>query len=473
MKKLTLHIWMTLLVVGMVAACDVFEVDEVIDPNNPSQDAILANASEGQLQNLVTGLEFRNRSYVATPTTGNGGAVTFMGAFGREVLPLFASDPRFISQWMGTSGSANAETDPSFFQYGVVYNSAYDAIKQANFLIQAVENSTDVTDEQKNGYLGYAKTIQAFQYLLPWLSQFDNGIRLDVADPLNPGEFVSFEDAGPALLALLDEAQTDLNNAGTSFNFELQTGFEDFENPAAFSQLNRAIKARTAIYLEEWDTVLESLEDAQPFFELAEGQEAMNKGAYHNFGAPPDIFNPFFFPRNAATSQIPMVHPAMVEEAEEGDLRAELKFFERNNPVSFSGFSSGYQDNRFVSNTEPVTFLRNEELILLYAEALAQRNEGTDLAEAVDAINLVRNTWDLDDFESLDQQEIIDQVLFERRYSLWFEFGHQWLDARRYDRLDELLEIDTTYFPNISTQIYTKVARPLSESQWDEFSGNN
>jgi hypothetical protein len=150
-----------------------------------------------------------------------------------------------------------------------------------------------------------------------------------------------------------------------------------------------------------------------------------------------------------------MVHPAMVTDAEAGDERVTNKFFQRDDPVTLQGLSSQYQDNRFSGTGDPFPFFRNEELILIYAEALAQRNQGTDLVDAVDALNLIRNTWGLPDFVSANQADIIDQVLFERRYSLWFEGGHRWIDMRRYDRLGDL--------PTDGGKIYNNLARPQSE----------
>ena len=32
----------------------------------------------------------------------------------------------------------------------------------------------------------------------------------------------------------------------------------------------------------------------------------------------------------------------------------------------------------------------------------------------------------------------LDELLYEKRYSLWWEGGHRWLDARHYGRLGQL-----------------------------------
>ncbi len=76
---------------------------------------------------------------------------------------------------------------------------------------------------------------------------------------------------------------------------------------------------------------------------------------------------------------------------------------------------------------------RNEELILIYAKA--KLNTG-DPAGAVGAINTIRNIWGVGDYSGgQGTDELMDEILFQRRYSLWAEGGHRWVDLRRANRL--------------------------------------
>ncbi len=446
MKYLNKLLLIVLLSAG-ISACDFLDPNEISDPNNPSIEGVLSDASKAQLQNLVTGLTERHRA-----TTG---ANNIMSTFGREIYPLFASDPRFVNQWVGVGADANAEEDPTFFGSGGTYTIPYRAVRQGNVLIQSANNSNAITDQERNGYLGVAKTLQAYSYLIPLNVQYTNGIRIDVDNVGDLGPFLDYDAALQEIRNLLDEAESDLNAAGSSFSFVLTDGFDEFSTPADFVNLNRAIAARAAIYAEDWDAAVTAVEDAAPFFELATGADVLNKGGYHVYGDPPDIFNPFYYVPNTTSVQLPMAHPSLVDDAEAGDMRIDNKIFVRNDTLTLQGLGSPYQDNRFSGTGDSFPFFRNEELILIYAEALAQRNQGTDLVDAVDAINVVRNTWGLGDFVSASQSDIIDQILFERRYSLWFEGGHRWIDARRYDRLDDL--------PLDGGKIYEFIARPQSE----------
>lgn len=431
------------------------EVDEVFDPNNPSLSSVQNNASKAELQVLVTGLEARHRDYYTNATQ-------MFGSFGREVWAYFSSDPRFQNDWLGIGRS---ETYADFFASAGTYTTPYLAVKQANVLITAVENSTALTTEEANGYSGFAKTIKGYQLLWPLMQQYQNGIRVDVEDPLNPGETLSYSAALAAIRAILDEGRTELAAAGSSFSFNLTAGFAGFDDPAGMLQVNRAIAARAALYAEDFTGALTALNES--FMDLGGD---FNTGPKHVYGEAPDLNNPLYYPLNAATNTILIVHPAMIEDLLPNDERAN-KFFLRDVPVTNSNIADAggnaipgeYQDNRWATNTDAIAFIRNEELILIYAEAQA-RKASPDVAEAVSAIDIIRDEWNVDPYTGgTSTDELIDEILFQRRYSLWAEGGHRWVDLRRTGRLN------STYVDlRDGGSLYTQVSRRTSEINWDE-----
>lgn len=460
-----IKISIALLVIVSFVSCDLFNVDEVQDPNNPTVEAILAGATAPQLQNLATGLEFRHRTYNAT----NIRYTPLVGTFGREVYPIYNSDPNFWRRWVGVTDPP-AENDPTFFlAVFPSYTAPYNAIKQANLILLAVENTDVISEQEKNGYRGFANTIKGFQYLIPLLTQYrDPGsrdpagsIRIDVDDFLNPGPFKDFDAALADIRTILDQGFDQLANAGSNLHFadNLSSGFDGFKTPAGMQQLNRAIAARAAIYAEDWQGALNALN--QSFMVMAQGEENMNIGGYHVFNGPPDIFNPLFWNENQISSQILMTNPNIVADTLAGDERAD-KFFQRDEPVFFTGESQVAFDQQFQvfkSNTDPMPFIRNEELILIYAEAQAQLNNPT---EAVNAIDIIRETWGVGPYTGpTDLDSLIDEILFQRTYSLFGE-GHRWIDMRRYDRLDE---IDTSLD---NGRVPLHLSRPLQEINWEE-----
>lgn len=457
------HFIKFLLIFGLIASQLFFtacEVDEVTDPNNPSLSSVLSDASKAELQVLVTGLEARNREYL-------GNAVQLFGVFGREVWAYFGSDPRFANEWLGV---AVTETYPDFFGSGGTYVNPYLAVKQANILIEAANNSTAITAEERKGYTGLAKTIKGFQLLWPLMQQYQNGIRVDVTDKLNPGPILPYAQALTEIRKILDEGLTDLQGAGSSLAFSLSSGFAGFNTPANLAKVNRAIVARTALYAGDFAGALTAT--GQSFMDLnvdASSSSKMDIGPKHVYGEAPDANNPLYYPFDRPTTTILIVHPALIEQALPGDKRVENKFAKRTaNPVTNSGIrdvagnllQGEYQDKRWATNTTPVTFIRNEELILINAEANARTNKPAD---AVSAINKVRNTWGLANYSGpTDTESLIEEILFQRRYSLWAEGGHRWIDLRRTNRLNKTY-VDLRDRGNI----FPQVAKRTSEINWD------
>lgn len=435
------------------------EIDLVTDPNNPSVGSATANASPTEIQFLVTGLEGGNRSYY-------GSASQMFGTFGREVWPYFASDPRFQEDWLSST------TYNGFFGSGGTYTTPYRTVKQANVLIEAANNSTQINAQQASGALGFAKTIKAFQLTWPLLQQWDNGIRIDVASPLNPGPRVGVDnpqEAFSAILDLLDEALSDLNDAGADFSFDLTSSFAGFDTPTTFTQVNRAIAARVALYAEDYTAAQSALSASFMDMDVDGGTaDKMFIGPVHAYGNPPDATNPLFQPFDQPTARVLICHPSWIEDALPNDARLNKVAQLTENLQTNEGIRDAngdllvgeYQDVRYSSQTDDIPFIRNEELILISAELSARAGSPQD---AVDAINVVRNTWGVGDYTggtSLD--ELIDEILFQRRYSLWCEAGHRWVDLRRTGRLN-------ANYVDLRDQggLITSVARPTSEVNWD------
>ena len=97
--------------------------------------------------------------------------------------------------------------------------------------------------------------------------------------------------------------------------------------------------------------------------------------------------------------------------------------------------------------------IRNEELILIYAEA----NIGSNNDEAINAINIIRNAAGIGDYTGgTGSAELLDEVLYQRRYSLFGE-GHRWIDLRRTGNLGRIaLDRDGDI-------VHTQFPRPASE----------
>ncbi len=108
--------------------------------------------------------------------------------------------------------------------------------------------------------------------------------------------------------------------------------------------------------------------------------------------------------------------------------------------LTSGGLSSNVGFTLYDAASAPAPIIRNEELILLRAEANMMLD---DVPAAADDLNYIRvNSGGLAPRADLDASNIEDELLLQRRYSLLLE-GHRWIDMRRFDRLGEL-PIDRT-----------------------------
>ena len=418
MKKIFIQFVIVLPLLFTAVAC---ELDSPIDPNQPSLDGVLSNASISQLNELVTGS-------LASASTQMGVMYDNAGIIGRDIYRFDTADPRYYGDLLGTG-----TPDNSAFYTNNSYGQRYATVKTCNLLIQATQNTQAVTAEQAEGYYAFAKTLKAYELLNALNEQWDNGIRIDVADPTNLGPFTAnATEALTAIADILTEAAAHCGGAGATFSFPLTTGFLGFNTPPNFAKFIKALQARVELYRENYAQALTFVN--QSFIDETGN---FNVGVYRVFATTAgDRTNPLFFPQNTnGTTRV--AHPTWLTDAIPGDLRLN-KATVRTTPISPAGSNlTGTHDAfRYTSNTAAIAIIRNEELILIKAEALVQTDQFAAAKTLIDKIRVdVGNIGTYGG--ALAKPEMINEVLFQRRYSLWDE-GHRWVDMRRYDRLNEL-----------------------------------
>lgn len=89
----------------------------------------------------------------------------------------------------------------------------------------------------------------------------------------------------------------------------------------------------------------------------------------------------------------------------------------RNTPTTFDDLTSSLGVTITARSTDPLPIIRNEELLLLRAEANIGRG---NLVPAETGINTVRAAAGLTPI-TLTAANAIDRLLYERRYSLFME----------------------------------------------------
>jgi starch-binding outer membrane protein, SusD/RagB family len=385
-----------IVVAGMLSSVACSELT-VPDYNNPSIEDLTANASPTTIRQAAQGMLIGARAYMGSQN----GYVSLLGIVGRESYNFDPADTRFITEML------IGPLDPGSPAFGGnLFSLRYRNIRLGNTILAAIGPVAGMSNAEKEAVRGFVKTIQAHDLLMVINTRDDLGAPIDVdIDPTGPPAAIANKTQVFArIVTLLDEAVTHLNAGGTAFPFSLGPGFAGFNTPATFLRVNRALRARVDIYMGDQENAL-------------------------------------FDPQGRAI----LAHPSIVADAQlqpggARDARVGRKIATLAAPRTVQGVTTDVMFTVYNSPSAPVPIIRNEELILLRAEANIALNTPASLAAALSDINLIRQQSGglapLGPFVS--QAAALNELLYNKRYSLLFEGGHRWIDARRYGRLNTL-----------------------------------
>src|SRR5437879_4344728 len=439
MKTLSKYSLAACLGFAVLAACKDLDVPNL---NSPDLGDFENNPTRSQVLSVASGLLIGTRTGIAPQN----GYVSLLGILGRESYNFDPADPRFVTEML--VGPLDGGS-PAFG--GNLWSNPYRNIRNASLELAALNKVPLVNDAEKESIRGFAQTIQALDYLNVINTRDANGAPIvSDLDPLAPPAAIASKDSVFGHIGrLLDSAQAHLDSAGVlttggdlPFPFALSPGFGGFTSTVSFRQFNRALRARVLVYRGSsgcttcWDSALTALTGS-----FIDTTADFNVGVFHSYATVSgDETNPLFDPNARAL----VAHPSFQTDAQlqtggAPDDRFVRKTATLASPKTTQGLSSQIQYTVYKSNTDPIPIIRNEELILIRAEANIGKG-GAALAAAVADLNVVRiKSGKLPAYAgAVTQAALLDELLYNRRYSLAFEGGHRWIDLRRYGRLGTL-----------------------------------
>ena len=449
MKATTPLLWLGLLSLG---ACEF----NLTNPNTPLP--IGDNPSRAEVAAAATGLMISAREDAAN-------WVLKSGIFGREALRIDVADPRFVTELLV------GPLDPGSRAFGGgQWELHYRTIRGGYNILNVIGSAQALSAAEQNAVRGFVQTMQALSYLTVLDAHTEDSIPIDVNHPLTapPAPFVSNAQGYSHVAQLLDSARTALLAGGSAFPFGLPSGFAGFDTPATFLEFNRALMARAQAYRASpnapgvnctvcWDSVLTAL--SQSFLDTT---ASLNRGVSFNFSTGPgDIVNAL---SQDPTSAVNLVHPMVRDSVETQtaagnprDKRYLAKVIDRGSPLTIGSHTSDLSWIRYPTPSSSIPIIRNEELILLKAEAYLGKSDFTNAATLINFIRV--NSGGLAAIAGLDTQtpaQILGQLLKQKLYSLMYEGGHRWIDMRRYGRLNQLLVTS-------GDQVFASLPIPLNE----------
>lgn len=423
--------------VALVAGCK--DSTGVPDFNNVSAETIAGGLSPATAQLLTTGMlnQYRN--------SATGTYIIFPETMARDMYRLDKAENRFVTELIGSQ-----QPDAGAFTGQGVFSGFFVGIRAANTLIDATKAATDASGldaAQRSGLIGLAQTIKALNYWNVLEMRDTVGMPIDLDQDINapPAPWRCKQNVLDYISALLDSANTALGAGGGAFAVTLPSGYRGIAGtPAGFAKFNRALKAKVELYhglastggtgATGFNNAITALNAS--FMESSDlSTSGLAQGVYENYSTASGETT------NSLVDAAIHISPALGDSVQAGDLRAS-KIVKTSPAYTLTAngttlttpydyaFSLGSS-----SLTHPLPIMKNEELLLLRAQAAIELN---DLATATTYLNYVRvNSGGLAPYATFATQAAArNALLYEKRYSLMFEGPQRLLDLRAYNRMN-------------------------------------
>lgn len=339
---------------------------------------------------------------------------------------------------VGALAFQHNEIPPNESSLKSLWAAHFKSIYQANAIIEGLGASTGVKAEVKEQLTGEAKLVRGFMYF--YLVNLFGNLPIVTGTDYKVNVLLSRSTPDKVYALILE----DLLAAEGSLSGDYPTSERVRPNKAAAT----AMLARVYLYLKEWEkaeqkaseliaqTAVYSLPELDEVF-LAASNEAIWQLKPMFFGNIAPEASLMYIPGGQPYLQSMTTY--LYNAYETGDKR---KTTWAGAGVTDAGenymFSAKYK--RFEDNGLPVEYsmiLRLAEQYLIRAEARIQQRRIDDGIDDLNALRLRTNLAPIP--HGLTQSQAMAHVEQERRVELAVEWGHRWLDLKRWERADAVL----------------------------------
>jgi hypothetical protein len=391
---------------------------------------------------------------LASARTGIQSYIWRLGSLGREGINLSGNNqPDYSEPYFGPLQSTGFG--------GSQWTDRYQNIRNINIYLDALArvSTAEVSDSGKAAGRAMANTLKALAFMYVIFTRDTLGAPVDVDLPITaaPAPFVTKDSVYGYILGLLDSAQADLPRAN-AFWFAVPPGFAGFDTPATFGKFNRALAAKAEVMRASaaacgatcYDKAITALGGS--FFVADSTQFGLGVN-FDFFTEAGGLFNGLSEPLNGVTF---FAHPsdsldAQLQPGGQSDRRVLVKIAaKQGTPQVLGGIPQIPGTQKFTiyltgGQADPghtIPIIRNEELILLDAEA-QWFGAAPNKLQAISDINLIRQgagglAVTTVTVASPDS-DFVKELIYNRRYSLLWEQGTRWVDARRFNRLGDVV----------------------------------
>lgn len=399
-------------------------------------------ASSQVFNNASTATAAQTAIYEQMVSAGQSYYISFENGLLSDEFKNYSTGASQIAYYQ--NAMANTAT---FSNYGC-WNAAFNYIYEANAIIAGLQNNKAIPSKVSDQLTGESEFIRAFWYF--YLVNEYGDVPLALTTDYNTNKNLSRIPKAQVYQQMI----SDLKNAETKLNSQYVDA-TDTTITTVRVRPNQSVAAAllARVYLYNGDYI-----DA-----ISESSKVINNPAYHlispltpanyvfnisnNSEAIWQLYTPLPASLNGATQDgylyILSGKPSsislstqLISAFEPGDQRFNIWV----GSITSGGVTyyypwkyKIYSKNGSATNiTEYIMVLRLAEQYLIRAEAEANMGDVTNLANAVNDLNVIRNRAGLPNYAGMtDKPSLLTAILHERQVELFSEWGNRWFDLNR------------------------------------------
>jgi len=437
--------WISLTVTILFQACDDF-----VEVNPPNTDLV----QQTVFTNEKTALAAMSNLYADMAFAGFASGSSYSGY---SLLAAFSAD-----EWM-SFGSHSPENQqfsdnnliPTNNLVSSLWSDLYRYIYKSNALLEGLLQSRTLSDQVRSQIEGEARFIRAFSYF--YLVNLWGDVPLAMTTDYRVNSQLKRSPASEVYSLIVSDLVRSSELLSPTYSFSSNERIR----PNKWVAL--AMLARVYLFMEEWtkaeeaaSSVIDQSEQYSLSYDLL---NVFTKNSnevlwqLHSIRFPLDLsaFTIFSGPSNG------VMRNGLVEAFTENDKRFQEWIGMTSGSITHY-FSRKYQD--FQGVTEYSTVMRLSEQFLIRAEARAHLGKLTGENSAIEDVNVIRLRAGLPEVNYSLQEDLLDEVIHQRRIELFCEWGHRWLDLKRTGRVETVMsQLKPATWQN------TDVLYPIPEDQ--------
>jgi hypothetical protein len=336
----------------------------------------------------------------------------------------------------------------------------YPLIYKCNTAIEGLSNAVNLSPAVQRQLIGEAKFMRSLFYF--YLINLYGDIPLILNTDYKANEIVprsSIQDVYHQIVEDLKEAQELLSDVYLDGSLLKQT----LERVRPTKWAATSLLSRTYLFMGDWvnaemqstqviNSNLYSLDSLNGVF-LKNSNEAIFQLQPVGFNNYPNTQDAVLFilpasgPSRSVSGNPVYLSTSLISSFEADDKRklSWVTSIKTSNGSTFH-YASKYKINKKSTATLPVIateysmVLRLAEQYLIRAEARAQQD---NIQAAKEDLNKIRNRAGLNNTAATDKKNLVEAIIDERRVELFLELGHRWIDLKRTDKVNGIMNLIT------------------------------